>query len=424
LQSTSLFTSLKNLKGNARGCVYTEPLWGIPFNLYAPYVSIYMVALGLSDKQIGLLVSIGSACSLIFALLSGVITDKLGRRRASLLADLISWSLPAIISAIAQNYWYFLAAAVINSVWRVSHNAWTCLMVEDTDPDQLVDIYSWVYIAGLLVAFVAPLAGLLIKAYTLVPVMRGLYLFAGIMFAIKAAATYHFTRETKQGLIRMHETKHQNGLLVLRGYTDVFRQVLHTPPTLYTAGIMLILGIVLTINGTFWAILVTEKLHIPNQNLAVFPFVKSVVMLLFFFVVIPRLRFLRFQLPLLAGFAILLISQALLITIPAGNYLWLGLSIILEACAYATVNPLMDRLTVLTVEPQERARIQSILYFAIIVLTSPFGALAGYLSTQNKSYPFMLNILLLLAGMLLVAQAGRAASQREAAAALQPQESV
>ena len=61
MKNNSLVASLKELKGNARGCVYTEPLWGIPYNLYAPYVSIYMVALGLSDKQIGLTVSIGWA---------------------------------------------------------------------------------------------------------------------------------------------------------------------------------------------------------------------------------------------------------------------------------------------------------------------------------------------------------------------------
>jgi len=55
----SLLTTLRQLRGNARGCVYTEPLWGIPFNLYAPYVSVFMLALGLSDSQIGLLTSIG-----------------------------------------------------------------------------------------------------------------------------------------------------------------------------------------------------------------------------------------------------------------------------------------------------------------------------------------------------------------------------
>ncbi len=266
MKEHSLFTSLKEFKGNARGCVYTEPIWGIPYNLYIPYASLYMIALGLSDKQIGLTVSISWALQIFFALLSGVITDKLGRRLTTLIFDLLSWSVPALISAIAQNYWYFLGAAVINSVWRVTHNSWTCLMVEDTDPDQLVDIYSWVYIAGLLVAFFAPLAGLLIKTFTLVPTMRGLYLFAAVMFTVKCITTYRLTRETEQGKVRMHATKNQSVLTVLGEYRGVFREVLRTPQTLFTGAIMLLVSICSMISGTFWAIIVTEKLTHPHPE--------------------------------------------------------------------------------------------------------------------------------------------------------------
>ena len=101
LNNHSLITTLKNLGGNPRGCVYTEPLWGIPFNLYSPYASIYMLALGLSDKQIGLIVSISWGFQIVLALLSGVVTDKLGRRRTTLIFDILSWGVPALISALA-----------------------------------------------------------------------------------------------------------------------------------------------------------------------------------------------------------------------------------------------------------------------------------------------------------------------------------
>ena len=150
-----LFTSLLNFKGNARGCIYPEPLNGIPYNLYIPYVSIYMIALGVSDSKIGLIVSISWAFQLVLALFSGLITDKLGRRRTTLVFDLISWTVPALISALAQNYWFFLGAGIINSFMRVSQNSWMCLMVEDTEPNQFIDIFSWIYIAGLLSAFFA-----------------------------------------------------------------------------------------------------------------------------------------------------------------------------------------------------------------------------------------------------------------------------
>ena len=424
MKEHSLFTSLKEFKGNARGCVYTEPIWGIPYNLYIPYASLYMLALGLSDKQIGLTVSIGWAFQIFFALLSGVITDKLGRRLTTLIFDLASWSVPALISAIAQNYWFFLVAAIVNSCWRVTHNSWTCLMVEDTDPDQLVDIYSWVYIAGLLVAFFAPLAGLLIRSYTLVPTMRGLYLFAAIMFAVKCITTYRLTKETEQGKIRMHETRHQSAFAVLGEYKGVFWEVLRTPQTLYTAGIMLILSISSLISGTFWAIIVTEKLHIPTQNLAVFPFVKSVIMLAFFFIIIPRMRKLHFKIPLVLGFAGFVLSQLLLITIPEKGYALLMVSIFLEACSIAVVSPLVDQMTVRTVDPKERARIQSILYVGIILLTSPFGWIAGTLSQANKNFPFILNIVLFAAGGILSYIAGAASQKRDLAAAIEAEASL
>jgi DHA1 family tetracycline resistance protein-like MFS transporter len=222
LNKHSLITTLTSLRGNQRGCVYTEPLWGIPYNLYAPYISIFMLAFGLSDKQIGLIVSISWGFQIFFALISGVITDKLGRRLTTLIFDILAWSVPALVSALAQNFWYFLAAGIINSVWRITHNSWTCLLVEDADQGQLVDIYTWIYIANIMVGFFAPLTGVLIGAFSLVPTMRGLYIFAAIMFTLKAIVTYQMTQETGQGRIRLHETRHQSLMDVLGGYKGVF----------------------------------------------------------------------------------------------------------------------------------------------------------------------------------------------------------
>jgi MFS family permease len=412
LKNHSLITTLKSLTGNPRGCVYTEPLWGIPFNLYAPYVSIYMVALGLSDKQIGLIVSISWSFQIVLALLSGVVTDKLGRRRTTLIFDILAWSVPALISAIAQNFWYFVAAGVINSVWQITHNSWTCLLVEDADQDQLVDIYTWIYIANQLVGFVAPLAALLIGIFTLVPTVRGLYIFAAIMFTLKAVVTYRMTQETGQGKIRMHETRHQSLMSVLREYRGVFQELLHTPQTLFTAGIMLIISISNVITGSFWGIIVTERLHIPAQNLAIFPFVKSAVMLFFFFMIMPRFNKMHYKLPLVAGFLGFVASQLLLITAPSQSYLFLIVSVFLEACCFATISPLIDQMIVLTIDPKERARIQSILYVGIILITSPFGWIAGTLSGLDKSLPFILNIALFGAGAVLAYLAGNAAQKR------------
>ena len=373
-----------------------------------------MLALGVSDKQIGLIVSISWFFQIFLALLSGVVTDKLGRRLTTLIFDIASWSIPALISALAQNFWYFLAAGVINSVWRVTQNSWSCLLVEDAEPTQLVDIYTWIYIANIMVGFIAPLAGILIGVFSLVPTMRGLYIFAAVMFTLKAVVTYRMTQETGQGKIRLQETHHQRAFSVLGEYRGVLRALIRTPQTLYTAGIMLVLSISSLISGSFWSIIVTEKLHIPNQNLAIFPFVKSAIMLLFFFLVMPRVGKMHFKLPMVLGFLGFVLSQALLIAAPEQSYIFLFLNVFLEACCFAAVGPLVDRMVVLTIDPKERARIQSTLYVGIILLTSPFGWIAGILSARNKGLPFVLNIALFAVGAALAYLAGKASQKTPA----------
>ncbi len=56
-----LWRTLRSLKGNQRACVVTEPLWSIPNNLFLPFASIYMAAIGLQDTQIGMVASLGLA---------------------------------------------------------------------------------------------------------------------------------------------------------------------------------------------------------------------------------------------------------------------------------------------------------------------------------------------------------------------------
>ena len=70
-----LIHTLVTLRGNGRACVYTEPMWGLSMALVLPYASVYMLALGLGDQQIGLLASISMLAQMVCGLVSGAITD-------------------------------------------------------------------------------------------------------------------------------------------------------------------------------------------------------------------------------------------------------------------------------------------------------------------------------------------------------------
>ena len=423
LADHSLVYTLKHLKGNARGCVITEPLWGIPFNLYSPFVSVYMLALGLNDASIGLLVSIGTAFQVFWTLLGGALTDKLGRKRTTFIFDIVAWSIPTLIWAVAQNFTYFLVAAIINAVWRVTQNSWNCLLVEDTDPDELVNIYSWIYIAGLVAAFVSPLTSPLISKFGLVPTMRGLYVMAFVMMTVKFVWMNMIVTETKQGTLRMAETAHQGLFDVVRELPAVFRQILRSPATLYTGALMLIINVCFIIRGTFWSVLVSEELRIPAEHMALYPFARSITMLLFFFLGMPwlqrqaQLSRMGERLLMVMGFITFVVSQVILLAVPVGNYWVLLLATILEGVGIPLTSTILDKLIVVTVDPQERARITAWLNVVMLLVATPFGWLAGLLSGVERRLPFVLVVGLFVIGGVVTLMASRQAEREQANAA-------
>ncbi len=194
-----LLHTLCFLKGNQRACVVTEPLWAIPNYLILPFVSVYMAGIGLNDTLIGMVTSFGLAMQFIWALISGAIVDKYGRRSTMLIFGLLSWTIPCILWAASQGYWYFIIAAFFNSMWLVTGNSFSCMIVEDGDSNQLINTYTILNLIGLLAGFISPIVGLFIDRYTLLPTMRILYLAAMILMTVKFLLQFRLSQESEIG---------------------------------------------------------------------------------------------------------------------------------------------------------------------------------------------------------------------------------
>lgn len=397
-----LIATLLGLRGNPRACLYSEPLWGIPYNLYMPYVSLYMISLGVTDTQIGMIVSISTLFQIIFSLIGGAINDKLGRRKTTVIFDILSWSVPCLIWAMAQNVYYFIIAAIVNAMWRITMISWGCLFVEDAEAKDIVNMWSLIYISGLLVAFIAPITGFLINKFSLVTTMRMLFIFSFTMMTLKFIILYIFSKETKHGEARMAITQNISFSKVLLDYKTVLKEVSNSPKLNYTIAILLIITICKTITHTFWSIIVTDKILIPAENIVLFPFVRSIIMLIFFFLISHRISAFNFKRPMIAGFICFILSQILLITLPEKGYILLIVSTFFESCAMALIEPLSESMLVLNASPEERSRMISIIYAMILALSLPFGYLSGVLSDKHKAYPFMLNIGLFVIAILII----------------------
>ncbi len=402
-----MWETLIGLKGNTRSCVLTEPLWGIPYNLYLPYVSIYMLALGLDDAQIGMIASAGLFFQIAAAFVSGALTDKLGRRRATFIIDILSWSVPTLIWALAQNIYYFFAAALFNSLMRITMTSWSCLLTEDAPRDKLVTIWSWVTIAGLLSGFFAPLAGLLVSRFSLVTAVRILYANAFVFMTVKFIILYRYSDETAPGRIRMEQTAGVPFPSLLSGYRGSLKKMLGNRYTLIAFFISLVLLVYDTVRGIFWSIIVVKDLGIPESAIAVFPFIRSALMLAFYFLVTPYLNHREYKAPFVFGFALMAVSNVFLIASPRGSYLFVILNTLMDAAAYALIGPFKETLVFDAVEAGDRAGILGIFNVALLVIATPFGWFSGGLSELSRLLPFFLLILLGAVGVLLVFLAAR-----------------
>lgn len=172
--------------------------------------------------------------------------------------------------------------------------------------------------------------------------------------------------------------------------------------------LMVITNIYSLINTNFWGVLFTGKLGFASSQISIYVALRSIIMTICFFLIGPRLtNVYRFRLPLWTGFSVFFVSQFLLVVMPAQAGLLLGVSVVLEAFAFALVSPMTESILAISLESNERARVSAMVYVTLIVFTSPFGWIAGQLSALNRSLPFVLTMALFAVGMVLVWLAGR-----------------
>lgn len=396
LRKNPMIDVICTAKGNELPCMLLEPLWGIPYNLYLPFASMYMVSLGVSAFQIGITQTVFFLSQVIFAILSGVLTDKLGRRWCTLIFDTLSWSVPALLWACAQSYHWFLVAAVFNGIWRVTENSWYLLFIEDSAEERYVRLFSVCHIAGLIAGFVSPLAFGFVQKYGVVPTMRVLYLITFVMMTAKFVILHFCTKETQIGKRRMEEYRHVSLLSHLWNSRFILLDMLKDKRIMLTVALVASYMTMKGVQDSFWPILVTERLGIAEENLSIFATIKNLLMLVSYFFIVPHVNADKFKHPALWSLLLMALQQGMTILLRPGAYLFVALGAAMEAMALSILTPLTSALQTIAIPAEERARMQGFFFTLCLLVTSPFGMIAGALSDINRALPMGLNIGLLM----------------------------
>lgn len=398
----NIIESFKILKGNTRISVIFEPLWGIPFVLFNFYLSLYMKELGMSDKQFGYLISIGFIAGAVFSVFSGVITDKLGRKKTTLIFDLISWPASVLIYMISNSFWMFALATVTNSVVRIVSVSWNLMVIEDADDNQRVAAFNILNIINISTGVIIPLAGILVNAYGVVFSERIFLGVAAISMTAMILLRNHFYSETKSGQQILEEHKKhpvKNNLKSLLSFKAllVFKE---RPIALMVVCVFILFNIYIplgTFNSLYFAPYMTEVLKLSTSTISILGGVYSAIMFVVFVFINPIISRFNNIMNMIVGLVIQAVSLFLLIIIPSGNLIITILCITLFAAGFGVFRPFIDSLLAEVTECKERAGIYSILNTFTCVLTALIGFVSGGMYVFNPRLLYIVSIAILLA---------------------------
>lgn len=377
-------------RGNARVMLAAQPIVAIPYAMFITYSSLYMRGLGLSPEQIGLLVTIANVSWMACALVGGYITDRMGRRRAILIFDLLGWTVPSAIWIVASSFWHFLAAAVLNGFAGIVAGSWMCLFMEDTDPRDRVHLLSAFHISNLVAGFFLPLAGIAVAQLGVVQGTRWIFGVFLVCVTTKVLIQNHYTRESTTGIARMAETRSLSWRDAFGDYGNSLLIVLRNPVALVLLGLTALTNFRDTLSNAFGNVYMKEALSIAPQWIAAFPTLGAAIQLAVLLTASSFLWSRPEHKSIGGGLFLSTVGYLLFALSPVGGFGVLFASTFAGAAGTALMMPALNAAWNNMLGDSERAKAMSFLLLVSALARLPSGSLGGFLYAQGPRLPFML----------------------------------
>lgn len=412
LKKTMIVQSFQSLKGNTRIAVIFEPLWGIPYILYNVYLSLYMKSLGITDQQLGYLIAVNYGAGIFFSLFSGWITDALGRRKTTLIFDLVCWPGSILIYMLARNFWIFALGALFNSVLRIVAVSWNLMVVEDADREQQVTAYNWLNIINISMGMISPLAGLLILHCGLFNAEQILLGFALLSMLIMIIVRHFYFTETKVGQEILQERQGRRGIIPVKRdlFQGVFGLLKGKPAVAMTLSVVILFNTYVPIgalSSLYFAPYFTEALQLEKSAISVLSGISSAVLFLVFVLVVPSISNGNRIFFMIAGIALQIISLGAFMVIPVSNLGWALVSVCVFAVGFGIAKPFLDSYLAEMTDGKERTGIYALNNIITSFFCAGMGVGSGYLYNWRPTLIYTVSIIILTGCTVILFYLGR-----------------
>jgi MFS family permease len=365
---------LGDLNKNARVSLIALPLWSVFWGLVYFYSPLYMKGLGLDEVAIGIVNTVNLLFAFLCFLIASPIANKLGRKRTTLVFDLLSWTLPMLIWAVSKNVWFFLVAGVVNAFSKVTSISWNCIITEDEKAEKVPKIFTFVSLVNSAIGIFAPVTGFFIVRFGLVPSMRALYAIGALCMAAMFIVRNLFLAETKAGLRLMNDHGGHSWLESFREYLRLLSRLRGNGKFLLLSVVFITTNFITTLN-VFQVIFLTERLRFSQEAISIVPFAVAVSNIAAFLIIAPRFGKKRSESALRAFIACNFAASLLFLAIPEKN-LWAMLAVM---AANGASNFLMGAYRESVFMNSQGEDEKADMYAAVQTLTMLFCVPAGYI---------------------------------------------
>lgn len=390
------------VEGNARVIVITEGISAVPYQWYTTYLTLYMLALGVTEVQVGLLSSLLILTQLIGTTLGGYAADRFGRRWVLVVFDILCWGIPMFLYAIAQNPWYFLVGRFINGFIYIVSPAFECLFVEDVPEKDRPAVFSMFQFLTSAASLLAPVAGLLVMRWGMITAGRVIMVFCMVVMVGIAIMRWFTLHETSVAKERMAATAVQPVRSAIREYGQAVILMFRVQRV---RSFLIIRGLA-EFAGLMWATYAVifladmQGIGLDESLIGYLPFVFSLATLLMIFLAAGHLRSGKLFHNLVLGQALWLLSGLVFVFSPRGT-IWPALvSTFIQAISAALFLPASRSYWANIVGDAERAQVFSASAALISCFTLPAAPLAGLLYVVSPRIPLI--TALLLQGLVLL----------------------
>ena len=185
------------LRGNIGVMLLSSGLWNLAGAMTWPFWALYVLELGGSHLDIGLISALGAVSRILPTLLGGYIADRVGRKRILYsMSFLVAFN--ELLIAVAPSYRFLYLTAFLEALFHGFRDpAFSSIIADSTNPNNRALTLSLWQVVPPLFGLASPYAiGLVMDARGVLVAMRWAYIFTFFMGLAASLLRYWYIEET------------------------------------------------------------------------------------------------------------------------------------------------------------------------------------------------------------------------------------